>query len=32
MSDSNLLILTCDGGIRGLITAILIQELDKQLP
>ena len=32
MSDSNFLILTCDGGgIRGLITAMIIQELDKEL-
>ncbi|GGA18432.1 patatin-like phospholipase family protein [Okeania sp. KiyG1] len=33
MSDSNFLILTCDGGgIRGLITAMILQELDKQVP
>lgn len=33
MSDSNFLILTCDGGgIRGLITAMIIQELDKKVP
>ena len=33
MNDSNFLILSCDGGgIRGLITAMIIQELDKQIP
>lgn len=33
MSNSNFLILSCDGGgIRGLITAIILQELDKQIP
>ncbi len=33
MNNSNFLILTCDGGgIRGLITAIILQELDKQIP
>ncbi|MDJ0675490.1 MAG: patatin-like phospholipase family protein [Calothrix sp. MO_167.B42] len=32
MSNSNFLTLTCDGGgIRGLITAMVIQELDKKL-
>ncbi len=32
MSDSNFLILSCDGGgIRGLITATILQELDKEL-
>ena len=32
MSDSNFLILSCDGGgIRGLITAMFIQQLDKKL-
>lgn len=33
MSNSNFLILSCDGGgIRGLITAMILQELDKQIP
>ncbi|WP_293116168.1 patatin-like phospholipase family protein [Okeania sp. SIO1I7] len=33
MSDPNFLILTCDGGgIRGLITAMILQELDKKVP
>ena len=32
MSNSNFLILSCDGGgIRGLITASILQELDKEL-
>ena len=31
MSDSNFLILSCDGGgIRGLITAMIIQQIDQQ--
>ena len=33
MSNSNFLILSCDGGgIRGLITVMILQELDKQIP
>lgn len=33
MSKPNFLILSCDGGgIRGLITAMVLQELDKQVP
>jgi patatin-like phospholipase/acyl hydrolase len=33
MSNSNFLILSCDGGgIRGLITAMILQELDEQIP
>jgi len=31
--DSKFLILSCDGGvIRGLITAMILQELDKKVP